>query len=191
MATKMQSPKNKNDKIFIKTAWHKKLYKLGVPHHFWRENLTTQVGFKQTQFQGEKFSAALQRRWFKTLTTETRRNNHLILLSSEPTDTGALVAAYSILFSLLKKRYATTLINTGEEVRYARSYPFCVLLYNILSTATEDRLEKTRDLCFRFQHSFRMVVVAGAADPESWCRTKLGLTPTLVFRTKDISLQSV
>ena len=183
-----RSTPNYTDKIFIKTAWHKKLYKLGVPRIFWDDNLIEQIGFTQVPFQGEKFNSGLQRNWVKTLTKETRRNNPLIVISSEPTDTGALVVGYHILFSLLKKRYSTAIFNLGETFKWSRTYPFCVLLHNLLATAPPDRTTTARDLCLRFQYSLRLVIVSGAHDPETWCRAKLGLNPTLVFKPKDISI---
>lgn len=179
---------NYNDRIFIKTAWHKKLYKLGVPRLFWEENLISRVGFKQTTLQGEKFNSSLQRGWLKALTSETRRNNPLVVLSSDPTDTGALVVGYHILFSLLRKRYSTAIFNLGEEIKRTRNYPFCVLFHNILSTAAPDRLTKIRDLCLRFQHTLRLVVVAGVKNPEAWFQSNVGLNPTLVFSAKDIKM---
>jgi len=184
----MKQIHNYTDKIFIKTAWHKKLYKLGVPRLFWDDTLIKKVGFTQVPFQGEKFNSTLQRSWLASLTKETRRNNPLIIVASEPTDTGALVVAYHILFSLLKRRYQTAIFNLGEEVKWNRNYPFCVLLHNILATVDSTRTTHIRDLCLRFQYSFRLVAVAGVHDPEAWCKDKLGLYPTLIFKPKDIVL---
>lgn len=101
---------------------------------------------------------------------------------------GALYLAYGLMVRYGELHNATTaVVNVGEELPFFRDYPQFVLIHNILDKATPERLERVRDTVLRFSIAFRIIVLAGVADPEKWVATKLGVYPDLVVRVADMT----
>ncbi len=185
---KLELPKNNRDRIFIDNAWERKLHSLDIPRLFWTDRFE-QLGFYKTTFEGMAFTPAQQRNWIKYLVKNVERKGALVVLSSEPTDTGALIAGFHLLKSWFEQQMPVAVLNTATDSKRFERYPSMILIHNVLDNATPERIQTARDLCLRFKHALKLVVVAGAKNPERWAVSNLRLHPTIVFKLKDLKIE--
>ena len=180
-------PENK-DRLVVGDAKERAMVRANVPRALWYPDLKL-VRFKKTKYAAEELPSSLQKHWVGALLNEPIRTSPLVVVSSAPTDTGAQYLAHYIFGERMrgKKSPSAGILDVGNtRTIYPEEYPATLMLTNILAGATEERIQKTRDLLLRFKHAFRLVVVAGAEHPYQWCTGRLGLRPTTVFNVADM-----
>jgi hypothetical protein len=182
--TDMKRPRNP-DRPLVKDEWERKLSNIGVSKVFWKPDFA-KLRFKSTQVGAEKLSPEAQRQWVRMLLKDPPRRPPLVVVTSAPTDNGALYLGHFMLqYTLRNGRNAAVLdMADGQPPRFD-SYPHTVLLHNILHNATTERIQLVRDVLSRYQFAFRIVVVLAEDNPYRWCVTKLGKYPTMVFHHAD------
>jgi hypothetical protein len=124
----------------------------------------------------------------KKLTKRIPRKPPLVVIGSEPTDTGGLHLAYYMLtkYKELKGRDVAVL-DVAQFVPRLETFPGCAVLHNILEKATAERVQAVRDIITRFHYTVKLVVVSGAKDPERWAVSTAGVYPDIVLRVKDLT----
>ena len=175
------------DRFLARTPTEKMLSAAGVPVHFWNTDLK-RVKFRGSTFRGRKLSATATRSYLEADLREPPRRQPIVVVASQPTDTGALYLAYGVMVQYGNiHSVPTAIINAAEDVPHFQDYPPFVLVHNILDKATAERVEKVRDVLLRFPVAFRVVVLAGVADPEKWLKSRVGIYPDLVVRVGDMT----
>ena len=157
-----------------------------VPAYFWAPDEAL-IKYRATTFRGKQLSGAAQRQWVKKLGIRVPRKAPTVVIGSDPTDNGALYTAYYMLSQYIKtKGRDVAVLNAANYVTRMETYPGCAVIHNILNKATDERAQQVRDLCNRFLHTFKLVVIGGATDPEKWMVTRAGIYPDVVLRVKDL-----
>ena len=172
-----------DDKLWVQTPVHKKLYRLGVPHEFWETN--PKLTFLPCKLGKTLFSKTLQRSWYTALTHEILTRRALVIgVGSDPTDTAALTLGYTIVKAVLATKGHVALFDASTPLTYMATYPLLLTIFNLVEESTPQRLEAARDACRKLRFANRLVVVA-SADPGNWLLHKLHVRPDLVFLVKD------
>ena len=172
-----------DDKVFISTSDQRRMHKNGIPREFWPLVEEKEVRFSPYQYRSHKkdvVSALVQRDIFKCLCHETRRNHPIIGIFCKPTDSGALTAAYSLLDSYAEKGYPVLVTDGAEisQIKWIAKYPACLVVHNVLTKASPQRLEDVRDILNKFRYSLRIVVIAGETKtPIDQFKLMFGITP--------------
>ena len=172
-----------DDKLFVQTPLHKKLYRLGVPREFW--NVNSKVVFLPCKLNKTFFSKALQRSWYTALTQEVLAHRSLlIVVGSTPTDTAAFKVAFAAVRAVLVAKKPVALYDASTPFKYLSTYPTLLVINSLAENSTPQRLEAARDVCQKLRYANRLVVVA-SADPGNWLLNQLHVRPDLVFLVKD------
>ena len=157
-----------------------------VPVYFWNPKKAL-ISFMATKFRGKPLSAAAQMQWVKMLTEQPPRKSTLVVIGSEPTDTGGLHLAYYILTEYMKNRGRdVAVLDAAQMVPQLETYPGCAVIHNILEKATPERVQQVRDMTSRFYFTIKLVVVGGTKDPAKWAVQKMGTYPDIALRVKDV-----
>lgn len=179
--------KSKPDGVIANSPQERALCRALVPPYFWNPNIDN-VSFRATKLRGKVLSAAAQKQWATKLQLRIPRRGPLIVIGSEPTDTGALYTAYYMLLGFRKRTGRdVAVLDAAQPVPRLEGYPGCAVVHNVLEKATGDRVQAVRDIVTRFHYTMKLVVVAGTKDPEKWAVTKAALYPDLVLYVKDMT----
>jgi len=183
----MRSGKSSPDAAIVKTDQERLLCRMRIPAYLWNPR-TELIHFRATKFRGVSLSAVAQKQWVKKLAKSIPRKAPLVVIGSEPTDTGGLhLALYMLVeYNKLTGRDVAT-VDTAQDVPRLETYPGCMILHNILEKATPERVQSVRDIIARFHYTVRLVVISGTKEPERWAVSKAGLYPDVVLRVKDLT----
>lgn len=182
------------DRVMIRNARERGLCGLGVPRLFWNPQLSS-LKFKPAKLGSKQLSVTGQLQWVEWLLKEPARNPPIVVVSSGPTDNGAQMLAYYLALTQClpatkgkeRKRRNMAVVNTALGVPPGlKVHPHTLVIHNILKEATDERIQVVRDLLYWYPFSFRIIVLAGEADPYRWAVHRLRRQPTVVFHVQDL-----
>lgn len=158
----------------------------GFPPEYWHTSLDD-FGFIGTNLYGRKLSPEAQRHWVKILTRYGgSRRNRVAVISSAPTDSGAMTLAFFILKELSKLGKEVAICDVANMPETFLRYPHCLALHNILAGTDAPQLRLMRNAIGRINGALKLVVVAGDTDPFKFATVRLGIYPNVVLRVQDI-----
>ena len=182
----------KNQDLLIALAPHERmLCKSGLPPYLWNPNLAN-IKFRTTVSRGSKKTGKAQTHWLRTLVEQPPRRRPVIVLASNPTDTGAMyVATLCILNMWNKHKYRAAVLNLANSTKMIEDksvdqLPRAALLHGIRAKATDQRKEKLNDTLSNLFYAFRIVVVGGCENPEEWMAKEIGVYPDAAFLIEDV-----
>lgn len=180
------SPQYDPDRLLAQTPFERRLSLAGFPKSLWRPTLKN-VRFNSVLYAKSDVSATAQRQWIQHIVLDPPRRPPFIVISSSPTDCGALYLAHFILSRRMLEGKNVVKLDAGRGLPPQFGFfPHVVLIHNVLHNATPDRIQTVRDLLSANEKSLRIVVVANEDNPYKWCVTKLSKYPMMVFKTSDI-----
>lgn len=165
-----------------------------------RERIFTRLGIQaaycRTDFEtmslkrvliGQIFLSAIGQRTLMKATW-VHPQHQLIVMTAEPTDTAAMMGAYWMLIKLYETRgLRFEIINAEEGQKYIPGkIPRVIMVHNILPRASDERVERVRDILLRFHLSVRIVVLCNVANPYLFCVQRLGLVPHFCVRFREL-----
>ena len=168
------------------TAYERALVRHGIPHEYWYQSFKS-LPFTMVTCGRDKLNATAQRGGLKALCSDPR--DQCVVMASTPEEP-ALAAACCVLLDLVSHQISCELLSADYPKlpkRYTENekVPRVIVLHNLLAHATNDRLQRVRDMMWRHRYTARVVVVTGTNNPYEFCTARLGMRPTLCCLLKD------
>lgn len=165
-----------------------RLAKAGVPFRHWRHDIK-KIPFRRCVIgpgkKAEFLRPATQRRALKQLIMEP--HGQLVVVGSNPTDDGALMAASWVVRELLAFDFLAKFINATQAADRLSNGITGYAVHNVMANCSADRAEQLRDLLIRWTTPVRVVAVAGTQNPYDFCTSRLALKPDFCCYVQDPS----
>ena len=177
-----------DDQIFVNDATSRRWFKAGIPREYWKYLTGGKQKFERFKIlKGPVVSAVHQRQAFNSLLKEVRRSHPLEVLYSQPTDSGALVAAYKLFSTYLSLGLRVGQINLGFGAKPFRKSLDVLVLHNIMVNSPPDRIQLARDTILKHRYSFKIAVVGGVPkNPRDWWNETVRYGCAHCFVVKDL-----
>lgn len=156
-----------HDKLFARDQRERQLAAQGVPRFLWNPRSANWRFFKTKM--GTVPWGTIEQRVSAVIVARNPRKQLMILGG----DDAGIEFAYSIGYRI---GTIPLLHDMQDEFRHVDQYPRMVVLHNILHRATDERVQRTRDLLLRFRNTIRIVVVE-TSEPYWFSVKRLGLKP--------------
>jgi len=197
--------KRKTSMYYKASPLEKMYYTIGIPQRYWKESEYCQefypivkeyVAGKTKKY--KTITQREQRKWFRKFTAERPKElllPYLVGIGGEPTDDLALQAGFEIIKKAIsldfkqKHQFKTCIFNLGSIDKRELSLeeiPDVLLLFNITSESTNERIQLARDLLLECESSFRIIVISGS-EPISFFQNKLRLSLTTAMFFNNIT----
>jgi hypothetical protein len=175
------------DRFLARTQLEKMQSAAGVPVQFWHPRIE-RVKFKGGTFRGTKLSATGAKTWWVGTIKEPPRRRPFFVVSSNPTDSGALYLAHCTAKSFIETHGGrSAIVHVGAGNTFFPEYPKVVVIQNVLERISAERAELARDAVMRFPGTLRVLVLAGVTKPEQWVASKLGLYADFAINVGDMT----
>lgn len=178
-----------DDQIFVNDATSRSWFKAGIPREYWKPISEGNQSFEKFPIlRGPVVSAIHQRQAYRSLLKELRRSHPLVVIYSQPTDSGALVAAYKLFSTYLALGLRVGQVDLGFGVKPFRKNLDVLLLHNIMTNSPPDRIQLARDTILKHRYSFKIAVVGGVPkNPRNWWNETVRYGCAHCFVVKDLS----
>lgn len=200
--------KIKNSEYYRANELEKRFWSIGIPSRYWKDEtfsfstMVKEIKSAKTKKPPVIITEEKQKEIFKQFTEgnnpEPLQHPYLILIGSVPTDELAVSAGFDIIkhaIGLAVKevhRFKITSIDLGNfsiKDHPEDDTPNIIMIYNISSKATQDRIQLARDVIYEFNNSFKILSLGGS-DPVDFYQDHLMIKPDVCLYFKNKILHS-